>query len=132
MSFIYQRLCLLLITLIISSTSLYAQTVFNVRDFGAKGDGKSNDYDALSRVAKLINKQGGGVLYFPAGDYYIDAYHHNNKINDIEFKNGDGLKIYGKNAKISVKGNFHRTVTRNDRYVRSTITAIIPLKITNY
>jgi len=42
--------------------------VFNVRDFGAAADGKSNDAAAIQRAIEAAAR-GGGVVYFPAGDY---------------------------------------------------------------
>ncbi|NOT48246.1 MAG: glycoside hydrolase family 28 protein, partial [Acidobacteria bacterium] len=45
-------------------------TVFrNVRDFGAKGDGKTLDTAAINRVIETTAKAGGGTVYFPAGTY---------------------------------------------------------------
>lgn len=41
----------------------------NVKDFGAKGDGKSLDTDAINRALEDIYKNGGGVLFFPKGIY---------------------------------------------------------------
>lgn len=54
-------------------TALSAQaTIINVKDFGAKGDGKTDDTQAIQNAidkAKLRNS--GGVLYLPAGHYLI-------------------------------------------------------------
>lgn len=43
----------------------------NVKDFGAKGDGNTNDTDALYAAGKQIERQGGGKLIFPAGTYLV-------------------------------------------------------------
>lgn len=43
--------------------------VFNVRDFGAKGDGTSNDTPAINGAIQAAEASGGGTVRFPAGQY---------------------------------------------------------------
>ena len=43
---------------------------FNVRQFGAKGDGTTNDYASLSATAAACTNV-GGVIIFPSGNYKI-------------------------------------------------------------
>ncbi len=46
------------------------RTILNVRDYGAVGDGVTNDYAAFTNaIASLSNKP--GVVFVPAGSYYI-------------------------------------------------------------
>ncbi len=103
----------------------------NVKDFGAAGDGKTDDYAALLKVVDFINSKGTGEVYFPAGTYYIAEFHNGkDSVRDLQFKNCDGLNIHGSNAVISVNGNFNRSVTKYDvKHKRSNITALVPLKI---
>lgn len=42
--------------------------VFNVRDFGAVADGRSNEAGVIQRAIEAA-AQTGGTVYFPAGDY---------------------------------------------------------------
>jgi polygalacturonase len=42
----------------------------NVKDFGAKGDGKTIDSYAVNRAIEALASSGGGTLYFPAGNYF--------------------------------------------------------------
>lgn len=42
---------------------------FNVRDFGAKGDGVANDTPAINQAIAECNEKGGGDIVFPAGTY---------------------------------------------------------------
>lgn len=42
---------------------------YNVRDFGAKGDGKTVDSDAVNKAIDAASAKGGGTVYFPAGTY---------------------------------------------------------------
>src|SRR5262249_4425445 len=46
-----------------------AGTVYNVRDFGAKGDGAAIDGDAINKAIDAAAAAGGGTVYFPAGKY---------------------------------------------------------------
>jgi len=45
-------------------------TVFNIQDYGAKGDGITDDTDAVLRAISkcMVN---GGVVYIPSGTYVI-------------------------------------------------------------
>ncbi|MFF7558912.1 glycosyl hydrolase family 28 protein [Streptomyces pseudovenezuelae] len=47
-----------------------AAAVFDVRDYGAKGDGSANDTPAVNKaVTAASSAAGGGVVRFPPGDY---------------------------------------------------------------
>jgi len=43
--------------------------VFNVRDYGAAGDGNKLDSQAINSAVKACNKAGGGTVYFSPGIY---------------------------------------------------------------
>jgi polygalacturonase len=49
--------------------SAHAQRVFNVKDFGAKGDDKTDDAPAIQRAIDHTAGAGGGQVYFPAGTF---------------------------------------------------------------
>lgn len=44
-------------------------TVYNVIDFGAKGDSTAFDTDAINMAIETAASNGGGTIYFPAGKY---------------------------------------------------------------
>lgn len=46
--------------------------VFNVRDFGATGDGKTDDAPAIRAALDAVGPE-GGVVYFPRGRYLING-----------------------------------------------------------
>jgi polygalacturonase len=46
-----------------------AEGHFNVRTFGATGDGKSIDSNAVNEAIEAASAAGGGVVFFPAGVY---------------------------------------------------------------
>src|SRR5215472_1760675 len=43
--------------------------VFNVREFGATGDGQTLDSPAINRTIESAAAAGGGTVFFPAGTY---------------------------------------------------------------
>jgi polygalacturonase len=43
--------------------------IFNVKEFGAVGDGVTDDSAAILRAYAAV-KVAGGAVYFPTGDYY--------------------------------------------------------------
>ena len=45
------------------------QPIFNVRQFGAKGDGRSVDTPAINQAIEAAANAGGGTVVFPAGTY---------------------------------------------------------------
>jgi Pectate lyase superfamily protein len=47
--------------------------VADVRMFGAKGDGVTDDTDAIERASKVIAQE-GGILSFPLGTYIFDPH----------------------------------------------------------
>jgi polygalacturonase len=50
-------------------------TVYNVRDFGATGDGTTIDSDDVNRAIDAAEANGGGTVYFPAGYYLCYSIH---------------------------------------------------------
>jgi len=48
--------------------------VFSVRDFGALGDGKSDDTAAFQSALDAAEKAGGGVVYAARGNYYFAGH----------------------------------------------------------
>ncbi|HLE33369.1 MAG TPA: glycosyl hydrolase family 28-related protein, partial [Bacteroidota bacterium] len=62
--------CFLLSGIVLSQSSVQSQaSVFNVRSFGATGDGKTLDSPAINRAIEACVKAGGGTVYLPPGTY---------------------------------------------------------------
>ncbi|MFD1768668.1 rhamnogalacturonidase [Sphingobacterium suaedae] len=72
-NFIFIRIFFLLYFL--SSFSSFAQRstsnaiAYDVRNYGAKGDGKHVDHHAINRAIEAANQAGGGTVLIPAGRY---------------------------------------------------------------
>src|ERR1700677_602664 len=49
--------------------------LFSVRQFGAAGDGKTLDTDAVNHAIEAAANAGGGVVFFPAGIYLCFSIH---------------------------------------------------------
>jgi hypothetical protein len=64
----------LLLTNKVGRSSTYATNIFNVREYGAVGDGVTDDTAAIAN-AWTAWLAAGGVLYFPGGSYVDTATH---------------------------------------------------------
>ena len=54
---------------------------FNVRDYGAVGDGFQLDHQAINRTIEACGKAGGGTVYLPAGNYLCGSIHLKSNIH---------------------------------------------------
>ena len=79
---------LLLVFTIIALPSLHlpaadtpAKTVYNVRDYGALGDGKTLDSPAINAAIDACEQAGGGTVYLPAGTYLSGSIHLRSNLN---------------------------------------------------
>jgi polygalacturonase len=58
-----------------------AQGIFDVRKFGATGDGKTLDTPAVNRAIEAAAAAGGGVVTFPAGTYLCFSIHLKSQVH---------------------------------------------------
>jgi polygalacturonase len=56
-------------------------TMYNVRSFGAVGDGQSLDSRAIDKAIDACAQVGGGTVYLPAGTYLSGTIHLKSNIN---------------------------------------------------
>jgi polygalacturonase len=54
---------------------------FNVRAFGAKGDGSTLDTEAINHAINAVADSGGGTLLFPSGHYLSHSIHLKSKVS---------------------------------------------------
>lgn len=55
----------------IGNISLASQLYINIIENGAKGDGVTDDWEAIQRAVDKVASAGGGTIYFPEGEYAI-------------------------------------------------------------
>ena len=85
-------------------------SVFNVRDFGAKGDGKTSDTAAIQSALDAAGKI-QGTVYFPAGKYVCAKLKLPPNTTMLAEPQGLYIRGLGKKAKIS-----HGIYLNNDKY----------------
>jgi polygalacturonase len=56
-----------------SSAAIPSRAVLNVRDFGARADGKTKDTAAFQKALDACATNGGGIVVVPAGNYLIGS-----------------------------------------------------------
>lgn len=69
-----------------------ANETISVTDFGAKGDGVTDDTTAVQAALDALPNPGGGVVYFPAGTYRLSTWTQFSTTVDIELL-GDGAVV---------------------------------------
>ena len=63
------------------------QPAFDVRAYGARGDGKTLDTVAVNRAIEAAEAQGGGLVLFPAGTYLCFSIHLRSNV-DLHLEQG--------------------------------------------
>lgn len=63
------------------------QSVFNIKDFGAKGDSAAIDTEAINKAIDAASEKGGGTVWFPAGNYLSYSIHLKSNIT-LHLDNG--------------------------------------------
>ena len=81
----------LLILALLSSPTAYGQSV-SVMNFGAKGDGVTDDTAALQNA---ITSTGSGTLNFPAGTYVVSATL--NLLSNVTYSSSSGARLITSN-----------------------------------
>ena len=61
-------LCLIFMTMNLTADQAQAD-FYNVKEYGAVGDGKTLDSDAINKTIEAAAASGGGTVHFPAGTY---------------------------------------------------------------
>ncbi len=73
---------LIIVLAVLSFQALSANTsYFNVRDYGAAGDGKKIDSPSINKAIEAAAQAGGGTVYLPAGIYLSGSIRMKSDIN---------------------------------------------------
>ena len=100
-------------------TSLPGQAgaaIFNVKDHGATGDGKTLDSPAINKAITKCAEAGGGTVYFPAGTYLSGSIRLKSNIT-LHLDRGSVLKAAPNEMKvydIPVENPWHTPVEYQD------------------
>ena len=60
---------ILALTVFLAASAGSAPVSYNIRDYGATGDGVTIDSDAINAAIQAASESGGGTVWFPAGTY---------------------------------------------------------------
>ncbi|WP_370381435.1 glycoside hydrolase family 28 protein [Catenulispora sp. GAS73] len=80
-----------------ATTATTATTVFNVKNYGATGNGSTNDSSAINKAVTAANAAGGGIVEFPSGTYKSANTIHLK--SNVTIQLDAGSKVVGSNAK---------------------------------
>ncbi|MBS0028532.1 glycosyl hydrolase family 28-related protein [Chitinophaga sp. 22321] len=97
-------------THVVGVNSNYAK-ILNVKQFGAKGDGRSDDSKAINKVLDMA--VAGQTVYFPSGNYLIgDALIVRNKQNVTVSGDGNASRLFVDNQQAKTgKTTFYTTLS---------------------
>lgn len=76
----------------------------NIRWFGAKGDGVSEDWQPIQAAIDYLFNTGGGELFIPKGTYYISKCLQTKNIAQVVGDTAIGIKITGEGRESILTG----------------------------
>jgi len=85
----------------------HAAGMFNVRDFGAKGDGKAVDSPAINKAIAAAGAAGGGTVVFPNGTYLSRSIHLASNIT-LQLAGGATIRAAGSGMDAAEANPFDR------------------------
>jgi len=88
-----------LISVLMICVTTTAGSIYNVKDYGAKGDGANLDHIAINKAITECNANGGGQVYLPAGTYLSGSIRLK---SNVELHLSTGAKILAAPAKMKV------------------------------
>ncbi len=89
-----RRLNFLLLCCLLVQAGAFGQAAVNVRNFGAKGDGKTDDAPAINQALKAAHSKQKNI-YFPAGTYLCNTPDKDGHILLFDAGGLKGIRIHG-------------------------------------
>ena len=74
----------------------------SVLDFGAKGDGATDDVTYIQNAINYVNSKGGGEVYFPEGVYYLTAVNGTDSSSHLALPGYHSVTLVGDGPNASV------------------------------
>ena len=81
-----QRLFLTTCALVLAMAA-FGQQIYNVRDYGAVGDGKTLDHEAINRAIEACSSRGGGQVVLTPGTYLCGSIRLKSRV-DLHLASG--------------------------------------------
>lgn len=100
----------ILMLIIAAGTNVNAQRIFEIKKFGAKGDGKTNDAFAIQKAIDACSRNGGGTVLVPGSCTFISGPVELKSNIDLHIESGAVIKaspdekLYSKSAFRENKG----------------------------
>lgn len=110
-------------------TSEKTEGFYNIKDFGAIGDGRSDDTLAIESAMAYIASRSGGTLSFPEGEYIVSSpialpsgivikgtngLHTGNSTNNVIKKNSSRITLRGSNRALFQIGECMEKIALQD------------------
>lgn len=104
--------------------SMIQGAVFNVLDYGATGNGTTNDQAACQAAVDAAVAAGGGAVYFPTGTYKLTSVASSDTTPNglllpdtgVDFSTNNGIMLFGDGVdSVLLAGNTAMCVVRNSR-----------------
>ena len=104
--------------------SMIKGAVFNVLDYGATGDGSTDDRAACQLAIDAAVAVGGGAVYFPEGTYKLNSVASSDTTPNglllpdtgVDFSTNNGVMLFGDGIdSVLLAGNTEMCVVRNSR-----------------
>ena len=81
---------LLAVAILAQVAFVSARPIFNIKDFGAKGNGKLSNTTAINNAVKACNQAGGGIVFVPAGKYLSGTIE---MLDNVELRLAEGAEL---------------------------------------
>lgn len=95
-----------IITTLHGQTKMTEEGIFNVKQYGAVGDGKHIETNAINLAIRTCNLAGGGIVLFPSGEYVTGTFELLSNVT-LELLPGSVIKGSNNLTDFKLKSDFH-------------------------